>query len=501
MGMAASQVRLLQLTGRKNDIGRQLSSLSLQKMSLTREMNKVSKNYQNALNTKIFKWSNNSGVSYVDLSYATLMRPSDANQNTPYLLTNSSGRVVVDSQYQKYAEMISAEGKAGGDYESNRTSILSELTGISAEKIEGAQTTSANVETSAENVNTLQEEVDELEAACTEEYSDTDFIKECFGSVSGFNYSSTETGESNIYDDFIDDLDDQSVQWRLSTNSADSKTRLQELLDQITTNVSQYLKDDDLQAFNEAADATYQIYSDYIDAAGVDCAHTCPLSIEQTNNSGNYCIGVNDFIECLLEQYRSAGGHCEQSSVSTDTYYYETVDRESEAYQAYEAKYAELQAAKSEYSSSVDTDNQSLTSAEESAIAFYDQLFTAIAEKGWVYNADVSDTDYLNQMLQNNQYYITTMESSTDKDGEEYYEYSSSIASNFNKIYSVNDSSAQNKALAEYEYEKGIIDEKESRIDLKMEDLKTEQSSINEMIKSIESVRDDNIERSFSIFT
>ena len=93
------------------------------------------------------------------------------------------------------------------------------------------------------------------------------------------------------------------------------------------------------------------------------------------------------------------------------------------------------------------------------------------------------------------------MESSTDKDGEEYYEYSSSIASNFNKIYSVNDSSAQNKALAEYEYEKGIIDEKESRIDLKMEDLKTEQSSINEMIKSIESVRDDNIERSFSIFT
>ena len=114
MGMAASQVRLLQLTARKNDIGYQLQNLSLQKTSLSRDMQRVTKEYQNALSTKTLKWSNNSGVTYVDLSYANLMRPGSVNGNVPYLITNASGNVVVDSQYQKYAEMISADGSAGG---------------------------------------------------------------------------------------------------------------------------------------------------------------------------------------------------------------------------------------------------------------------------------------------------------------------------------------------------------------------------------------------------
>ena len=55
MGMAASQVRLLQLTTRKNDIGWQLENLSMQKTSLSRDMQRVTKNYQNALSNKKLK--------------------------------------------------------------------------------------------------------------------------------------------------------------------------------------------------------------------------------------------------------------------------------------------------------------------------------------------------------------------------------------------------------------------------------------------------------------
>lgn len=80
MGMAASQVRLLQLTSRKNTIGYQLQNLSLQKTALSRDMQRVTRNYQEALNTKTLKWSNNAGVSHVDLSYANLMRPGSANK-------------------------------------------------------------------------------------------------------------------------------------------------------------------------------------------------------------------------------------------------------------------------------------------------------------------------------------------------------------------------------------------------------------------------------------
>ena len=209
----------------------------------------------------------------------------------------------------------------------------------------------------------------------------------------------------------------------------------------------------------------------------------------------------NDFIDTILNQYRIAGGTCEQSSVNSDIYYYDTVDRNSTDYKNYESKKAELDAAKAEYESAENNNSQSFTSAEESQLNFYDQIFTAIAEKGWTCNPDVKDSDYLNQMLQNNQYYITTMESATDENGDSYYEYSSSIASNFDKVYSVNDTDAQNEAAIEYEYEKSIINEKESRIDTRMQDLETEQSAINEMIKGIESVRNDNTERTFSIFS
>ena len=138
MGMAASQARLLQLTSRKNDIGYELTRLSNDKVSLSREMQKVSRKYQDSLNQKVLKWSNNNGVSYIDLSYNNLMKPSTMNQNKPYLLTDQNDKIVIDSEYKKYAEMISPNGSTGGNWESVRTQVLAELTGIDATKIASA---------------------------------------------------------------------------------------------------------------------------------------------------------------------------------------------------------------------------------------------------------------------------------------------------------------------------------------------------------------------------
>ena len=145
MGMAASQTNFLRLTSRKHDITVQVQRLANQEMSLTRDMTRISREYQEALNTKILKWSNNAGVSYSDLSYKTLMSPGAANKNKPYLITNNNEQVVLDSKYAKYAAMISPNGAAGGDWQSNRAKILSELTGISEEKINASSTAGAAV--------------------------------------------------------------------------------------------------------------------------------------------------------------------------------------------------------------------------------------------------------------------------------------------------------------------------------------------------------------------
>ena len=149
---------------------------------------------------------------------------------------------------------------------------------------------------------------------------------------------------------------------------------------------------------------------------------------------------------------------------------------------------------------------ESLSSNEESLIKFYDAIFSAIAEKGWTYNEKVTDTDYLNQMLQNNAYTLTsiTQEEKYDEETGDYFlsnKYSTDIATNMKNIFTVNDSLARSDALVDYEYKKSLISAKETKVDLRMQDLQTEQSAISQMIQGIQQQLNDNIDRTMNIFT
>ena len=480
MGMAASQARLLQLTSRKNTIGRELESLSLQKMALTREMRQVSKDYQNSLSTKTLKWSNNAGATYIDLSYTNLMKPGAVNNNTPYLITDNNGKVVVDSDYAKYAEMISADGSPGGNWEDVRTEILSKLTGISAEKLSSSVIAGTNLDAATEKVNELleNEPVEPIEKSIASK-----FIEKA-GTVLGNNIADLYgSGKINL------------------GNGNNAQSQLNSILNGIATNIGAYLSEDDAKAFQEACN-TYSSANSSLLSLNADQLNNSGVGI--TTDGSNYYVDVKTMLDTILGSYVSAGGEWTTSDTTgNDLYIWRDTDSSEwqEWKTAHDAWQAEYDAAVEECNTAVDTNNQVLTSSEESEINFYDKLFSAIAANGWTENAQVADNDYLNQMLLNNQYYITTIETETNSEGKEYFEYDSSIASNFDNIFAVNDSDAQEEALVEYEYQKSIINEKESRIDTRMQNLETEQSAINEMIKGIESVRDDNGERNFSIFS
>ena len=114
MGMSASQVRFLSLQNRKHDIGRQLTALSNKKMALSRDMNKVSRNYTNALNQKTLKWSNDSGASYNALSYNLMMKPNSLNSTVPYIVSTRDGKVVVDNNADILTDLLSG---ANASYE------------------------------------------------------------------------------------------------------------------------------------------------------------------------------------------------------------------------------------------------------------------------------------------------------------------------------------------------------------------------------------------------
>ena len=495
MGMSASQARLLALTSRQHDIGRQLQHLSLEKMSLTREMQKISKEYNVALQGKVLKWSNNAGVSYVDLTYGTLMRPNSANENKPILLTNNAGKVVIDQKYKEYAELISPDGKSGGDWSTNRTSILSKLTGISEAEIDNSVSTENAVYNDYEEVNKAQEALSKAEGEAFSDVANANFARN-WGTVGGFDFS-----RSSGYLDVG------------SQNSASGN--LKKYLDEIAENMKNYLEENDYKNFVKACDTFYEANKTTITNYGNSTANSKESvdkgTIAIVKDGNNFKFEIKDFIEVLLSLYQGTNGTFSLDKEGIAKFRIIKDGKNSDNYQNYLNAKKTYEDTVAKYQKTVDVDNQVFTSEQERVINFYDQLFTAIAENGWIADIEVSDPEYLNQMLQNNEYYITTMspnenEEKLDSNGNKKgyiteYQYNTDLWSNTDNIFAVNDEYIRQEALTNYESEKSIINAKESRIDERMRNLETEQSSINQMIKGIETVRNDNEEKYFSIFT
>ena len=104
MGLAAGQARLLTITARKSDCEYQSMRLSHQKIALSRELADLSNEYQNSLDqTKLVYDYYGTGDTSTPLSYGILMTPSTLNDFMPTILTDSLGRVTLNSKYASAA--------------------------------------------------------------------------------------------------------------------------------------------------------------------------------------------------------------------------------------------------------------------------------------------------------------------------------------------------------------------------------------------------------------
>ena len=80
MGLSAAQARLLTITARKSDCEFQSMTLSHQKIALSRNMERLSNEYQNSLNqTKLVYDYYGTNQSNLALDYGLLMTPSIYN--------------------------------------------------------------------------------------------------------------------------------------------------------------------------------------------------------------------------------------------------------------------------------------------------------------------------------------------------------------------------------------------------------------------------------------
>ena len=455
MGLAASQVNFLMLTARKSDISFELQRLSSNKQALTRDMQKVSREYRDALSTKTLKWSGNSGITYTDLSYSTLMRPGATANNSPYLITNSNGNVVIDEKYQQYAQMISDNnGKYEGD---TRYKILSGLTGISVETLQNYDKTSDDVEAKKA---VLQAAEDKRDAVPTRNLNTDQIISKFLGSVT----------KSEKLDDAKADALAKTIQDNLCGKG--------------------YFSPEDENKIKTSCDSVAKSFKENKD----------------NENSETYKdFTAEKFINAVISVIRG-------STKAEDTIKVMVDDKDKNnlkgTYSDYVAADEEVKKAQQDYQSAVGANGQVLDGPQRKEIEFYDQLFQAIADMGWEEDDGITGSDYLNQMLQNNSYYITTMtenksfDENAEIDDRNYkFFYDTEFAENDPNIFKVNDANAQEEALVKYEYEKSLINEKESRIDTRMKNLETEQSAITKMLESIDRVKNDNIERTFGLWS
>ncbi len=133
MGLAASQARLLTITARKADCEFLSMNLSHQKIALSRNMERVSNEYQQALNTtKLVYDYYGSGDSDMALTYGLLMSPSIYNDYYPKLVTDSKNRVVLNSAYAAAARAagIPAEGLLGTPSSDVRNKFIESLANV-----------------------------------------------------------------------------------------------------------------------------------------------------------------------------------------------------------------------------------------------------------------------------------------------------------------------------------------------------------------------------------
>jgi len=113
MGLAASQARFLGITARKADCEYRSTELAQQKLSITNQLSGISAEYSNALNSTKLVWKNESVGQDYGLTYSLLMTPSATNDFNPYMITTTSGAIVLNSEYAEAAR-IAGISKAGG---------------------------------------------------------------------------------------------------------------------------------------------------------------------------------------------------------------------------------------------------------------------------------------------------------------------------------------------------------------------------------------------------
>lgn len=138
-------------------------------------------------------------------------------------------------------------------------------------------------------------------------------------------------------------------------------------------------------------------------------------------------------------------------------------------------------------------DEDAVTSVVDKSADFFDELYNNICEYGWREDDAIDDSEYLESMIKDGRYSM----SSLNEDGY-YYQ------TRYNEtgyITEVSDTDAIARAEAEYTAKKAELTYKEDSIDLKTKQLDAEISSLTTEYDTVKSLISKSIEKTFTMFS
>ena len=607
MGLASGQLRFLMLTSRKNDLEFNAMKISNEKTSLARDMNKVTKDYQNSLNNRRFKLSNNNGSTYSDLSYKNLMKPSLFNNYKPYFISNQQGRIVLNDEYAEIAKSLGIPQSGGVSFDElgGVDEALSKLTGIDKSKINAYYTADKNVKELQntafyyDGVTSYYEEIAGSTYMSADNFADSlyenfhncknmedtvnqydpgliiwmkntsnnnwftfDNLMHMTTTLDATLNKSTETQMKSIVNTInIMKEQDTSAQWSELDNANKNAHILLFMIKMILCTNANRFTQDEFWALYKATEETISVFETNIWVGNATEDEINNNDHKRTHQllayRGNQ-VSTTTFRDVLIEIIKKAFNNIKNNNPSQYNYNYNLIDGDTFAYREdnFRDNISNLDKAKKkadetykDFQEALSNKNAMLNADEESSLEFYENILRAICEKGWCENNRVNDSEYLDNMLQNNTYMMTTQafkeglieyksfedagylaaskgkvaagadaenieiyginakRSEIDKmykNGDyipDSYTYTTRLASDFSQLFNVTDTDLQAEAEAEYTYQRNIIKQKEARLDVQLEKIKTEQSAISQMMQSIKQQMSSNIERSMNVFS
>lgn len=557
MGLSASQARLLTITARKSDCEYESMRLSHQKIALSRDMDQVSAEYQDAINqTKLVYdfYGNNSQVN--PLSYSLLMSPSALNDYIPTTITDKSGRVVLTPELARAAKAagIPQEGMDGLPSSDMRNAFIDGLMAndvISTVQGENIKKTTYNQMAGVGSEDLVT--VNTSECSYTELVDMLDNVTFDLGDIIGqHNYNGGQgawfelfeserdevSGEITNYHKIEDPPDDISLKDILSGNyvirgSADHQGEddgrefksWELLVDLIGSSTLWSSMFEGIEGLLDTGDSYTQAALEY---ASSKIMETVELLGQRSDGDGGN-VDYSNF-----SYWEKMGGHLFGGNNSTDSVmekvdgnvnkyvgivYIENSARENEGKyndgyginlsymaQAYLTYFAQ-------YMQGISNSDYNVEKLREQS-NFVDDMFT------FTYVTDV-DTSGDNLLVAGfydalfNQICLNGWTENENVDDNEYLEemlksgamYMSTLADDgyyYQGNYSTNtyvkeitDEEAVAQAEAKYNREKEKINAKENILDMKMKNLDTEISSLTTEYDTVKSVIDKNIEKTF----